>query len=93
MEIQSRGQAQQDLSTQASAISRQSPQMQGDLRSNLSSAAHQKRGLISRPQSIQQRNASLENLKDIEAPSYRGGSRADQSALEHIRRIRRNLPS
>jgi len=45
----------------------------------------------SRPQSIQR---SSEELGQVQPPSYNAGSsRADQSALDHIRRIRRNMPS
>lgn len=50
-------------------------------------------GYHSRPQSIQ-RNASQDVHQMLQAPSYLGGgARADQSALDHIRRIRRNVPS
>lgn len=46
----------------------------------------------SRPHSIQ-RNA-IDDLSSIGPPSYvGGGSRAEQSALDHIRRMRRNVPS
>ena len=44
----------------------------------------------SRPRSIQR---SVEEISSL-APSYNAGNtRADQSALDHIRRIRRNMPS
>lgn len=57
----------------------------------LSPDTRPKRNYGSRPHSNQRNPA--EDLISM-APSYNaGGTRADQSALEHIRRIRRNMPS
>lgn len=53
-------------------------------------SSYRKNVAMSRPRSISRQADDVTSL----APSYNGGgSRADQSALEHIRRIRRNMPS
>jgi len=52
------------------------------------SPSSQRRYELQRPRSIQR-----EYVSSVHPPSSGLGTRADQSALEHIRRIRRNLPS
>ena len=55
--------------------------------------SHRKPIPSSRPRSIQRNLLSDDGSSAITQPSYGGGARADQSALDHIRRIRRNMPS
>lgn len=93
-----------DFSTQASQQSKRSRQLAQPLREiarmngpqseGLSPSPSARKHYVSRPHSIQR--SQQDELRSLQPPSYingGGGTRADQSALDHIRRIRRNIPS
>ena len=101
MDIQKQG-MKEDFSTAASQQSKRSRiHPLNEQKSNIGGvSSHQespvqkserKYGIGSRPTSIQR--SQIDDLSSLNAPSYNGGTRADQSALDHIRRIRRNVPS
>jgi len=82
----------QEFSTEA--LSKRLREQPLEVRSNNSQNVHQSPSVKVNNPSIRggprsiPRNNSFENESPMQVPSYRAGSRADQSALEHIRRIR-----